>query len=116
MTDEQTRTEPVTDGCVWCKKTEEEAAEDVEFVPVGEEEQLCTPCLGDLRWYKRAVSWQFVLHSDFPEEFKEAVFEDVSEAFNETVDEFGYEDVDTMHHRHTTSNAAGFGEYEVAND
>lgn len=63
MSREWTRTEaretPVEGRCLWCKARPGKAPDDVEWVPVGEDEQLCSRCRADMREYGRAVLVQY---------------------------------------------------------
>ncbi len=51
---ESARQTPVDDNhCVWCKLPQEEWDDGVEAVSVGDEEVICSNCLGDLRAWER---------------------------------------------------------------
>lgn len=88
--DEQARETPVDgDRCVYCKVHTDESSEDVEYVPVGDSEALCTNCLEDHRRYKRSRTFMLYIHSAF-------YGTEYGETFNE-----GYENmVELIRERH----------------
>lgn len=49
------RETPVTDGCLFCGIAERDAEDDVEYVPVGDDERLCDRCRADLREFTRSL-------------------------------------------------------------
>lgn len=53
------RETPVEDRCLWCKIEPEASDSGVEFVPVGDDELLCSRCRKDLREFKRSVHVQY---------------------------------------------------------
>lgn len=59
--------EPVEGACIFCKKTPDEAMEHVEWLPVGDDEQLCSICAQDLRKYKRTNTFSIFVDSDIPQ-------------------------------------------------
>lgn len=101
MNGEAARNEPVLDGCVWCKKTREEAADGVQFRPIesthaaehgtGPHELICDVCLRDCRWFKRARSWQFAISDEFSEDIAQEISDAVNEAVAEVYERHGQE-------------------------
>lgn len=85
--------EPVTNGCLWCKTPPEKTQEHVEYLPVGDNEQICSVCLMDLRKYKRTIGWQFVIDSRHDGELAEAVSMDVGEVVADHLSEHYDRDV-----------------------
>ena len=57
------RETPVKGRCLWCKIEPEAADPDVEFVPVGDDEQMCSRCRADMREYKRSIHVQYFASS-----------------------------------------------------
>lgn len=74
-------TAPVADACLWCKVAPENAAPNVSFVDVGDEERLCTNCREQLRAFKRTAEYQLVVSDEF------AAHQFVTEAMAEAVDD-----------------------------
>lgn len=62
MTVEEARSEPVEEGCLWCKREPEDP------VPVGEDEVLCQNCHGDLREFGRTRFSVWLVSSEHEEE------------------------------------------------
>ena len=84
MDAEAARTTPVEEGCVWCKKTPDEADPSVTFHTIDTGEQLCSRCLGDCRCFKRTKQSQVTLDRGW---FDETLGPDDADAFARTLSE-----------------------------
>ena len=62
------------DRCVLCKKLEDEWSPDVCGHDVGDDEQICENCLGDLRMYKRTSNALLFVNDAFGEDVARVFF------------------------------------------
>jgi len=62
------------DRCVLCKNLSDEWADDVDGFPVGDDEQICENCLGDLRMYKRTSNALLFVNDAFGEDVARVFF------------------------------------------
>ena len=107
---EQARSEPVEDGCVYCKVSQEEADDDVEFHDIDTSEQICSTCLGCCRSWKRTVGFRVLTSTEIPEDISRAASKAALEAGKSVLDDH---DLYGKTRPAVTSNAeAGYEEVE----
>lgn len=94
------------DRCVWCKLPQDEWDEEIEAVPVGEEEIVCSNCLGDLREYGRYEKLQISVSSAFGPAVRIIVLDYLEELASELSDRFP-DDPDIYYLTTELSNAKG---------
>lgn len=100
----------VTDACIWCKTSPEDAMDHVEFKSIGgTDELLCSVCAMGLRKYKRTIGWQFVISTNFPESVAQQVSDAVGETVATELSELYDEDVEPPDSTLTRANAATVG-------
>lgn len=77
------------DRCVLCKNLEDEWEDDVDRIPFGEDEAICSNCAGDLRMYKRTSNALLFVNDAFGEDVARVFFKHHKRAMSEAADMVG---------------------------